>query len=504
MQLNHDLATTPAGPSRFPLFVPGLPRGVLSFDILPPLGMRLTFLPRPPPARPGKRSRAAADIDGEHSCLQKKKRRLRLFLITSRLSPQFSHPATNIVDRGSSKIAVWAKQKALGRNLLRKAAILNRIRRQTVATRSRDDEYARSPAGQEKEQEQLQMAKLEFDHGSIDTYTRPVHSTTHSVPPTAAVRTGDHFVVSGSPSSSPSSSRSPSPTSSSSPPLKAIREDTPPTYRSPNAAYAYSPPRAQIPRRDYSPLPPSPLGLSNYDAFDGDEGGSDPYSRFDDDDEHVHIPYDDDDDDVPFSPSAVTITSVTTAATSTNEAVQTPPPLYTDFQLLDPGESVFTEYEQVKEGADAVWPSTLSMSVSEPQQTSTLSPGSTSPNFPAVVATATATAASSKRTDSFAMSPNLRPLIPAPISRPSSTSANFAAAAELVRSPSGSQNFTASRMNTSIPMSPNFLPSPAASTPRSTALDTVPPKRNHGAQTGEASKDQLERRRQRDYMFMKF
>ncbi|KAH9877734.1 hypothetical protein J1614_002951 [Plenodomus biglobosus] len=377
--------------------------------------MGLTFLPRPPPSRPGKRSRAAADIDGEHSCLQKKKRRLRLILITSRLSPQFSHPATNIVDRGSSKIAVWAKQKALGRNLLRKAAILNRIRRQSAASRGIGSTYTRSPLTQEKEQQQLHMARLEFDHGAVDTYTRPVHSTTHSIPPTAAIRTGDHFVVSGSPSSSPSSSRSPSPTSSSPHPKSVGEESTStPAYHSPNAAYAYSPPRAQIPRRDYSPLPPSPLGLSNYDAFDLDEGISGRYHRFDDgDDEQIVIPYndDDEDDEVPFSPSAVTSASITTVGTTTNEAVQTPPPLYSDIELLDPSESVFGAYDQVKEGADATWPSPIAL----PQtQLPGLSPGSTSPNFPTAVATAPTYSSCPKRTDSFTMSPNLRPLLPIP------------------------------------------------------------------------------------------
>ena len=76
-----------------------------------------------------KRPRPRTDVDGERSGESgKKKRRLRLFLITSRLSPPFSTPPTYIVGRGSSKIAIWAKQKALGRNLLRKAAILNHVR----------------------------------------------------------------------------------------------------------------------------------------------------------------------------------------------------------------------------------------------------------------------------------------------------------------------------------------------------------------------------------------
>jgi hypothetical protein len=78
-----------------------------------------------------KRSRALADI-GDQPCGPKKKRRLRLLLITSRLSRPFSTPATHIVDRGSSKIAVWAKQKHLIPQALRKAAIMNRVRRRTL------------------------------------------------------------------------------------------------------------------------------------------------------------------------------------------------------------------------------------------------------------------------------------------------------------------------------------------------------------------------------------
>ncbi|KAH9871496.1 hypothetical protein IAQ61_005675 [Plenodomus lingam] len=410
MQATQDHATTTTGPNLAPLFIPGVTRGSLPVGLLPPLDMPLTFLPQPSPSRAGKRSRAAADIDGEHSCLQKKKRRLRLLLITSRLSPQFSHPATNIVDRGSSKIAVWAKQKALGRNLLRKAAILNRIRRQTIASsRGRGSRDSRSPVQQEKEREQLQLAKLEFDHGAIDTYTRPVHSTTHSVPPTAAVRTGKHFIVSASPSSSPS----PSPTSSS-PPLKAKPEKSTstPTYRSPNAAYAFSPQRAQASCRDHSPLPPSPLGLSNYDAFDR-EGGPNRYNRFDDDDDELQflIPYNDDDgddDDVPFSPSAATSTSITMAAKSTDQAIPSPLlPLSPNLKPLDPNDSVFGAYDRVDDSVDETWPTIISPPQVQPLPA--LSPGSTSPNFPSVLAPAQTGASWTRSTDSFAVSPNLGP-----------------------------------------------------------------------------------------------
>jgi len=131
-------------------------------------------------SRPPKRRRPLADVDGEgHE--RKKKRRLRLFLITSRLSRPFSAPATNIVDRGISKIAVWAKNKALGRNVLRKAAIMNRIKREAEARR-------------EVEQRHLEVARQ------------------------ASLKQQCHI--------------------------------------------------GKISRRCYIPMPPSPLGLSNYDALD--------------------------------------------------------------------------------------------------------------------------------------------------------------------------------------------------------------------------------------------
>jgi len=79
-------------------------------------------------SKPFKRRRALSDVDGDGN-EGRKKRRLRLYLITSRLSRPFSQPASNIVNRGISKIAIWGKKnKALGRNTLRKAAIMNRVR----------------------------------------------------------------------------------------------------------------------------------------------------------------------------------------------------------------------------------------------------------------------------------------------------------------------------------------------------------------------------------------
>lgn len=87
-------------------------------------------LPAPAlPNRPCKRRRALSDVDGDGDGSEaRKKRRLRLYLVTSRLSRPFSQPASNIVHRGGSKVAIWGKTKPLGRNWLRKAAIMNRIR----------------------------------------------------------------------------------------------------------------------------------------------------------------------------------------------------------------------------------------------------------------------------------------------------------------------------------------------------------------------------------------
>ncbi|KAH5423544.1 hypothetical protein HBI23_198800 [Parastagonospora nodorum] len=417
--------------------------------------MGLTFLPRPQP-QPRKRSRAIADIDGEHSCLQKKKRRLRLFLITSRLSPQFSHPATNIVDRGSSKIAVWAKQKSLGRNLLRKAAILNHIRRGVISAEERGVQPRQVLVEQEREQNELALAKLEFNYGSIDTYTRPVTSRMPSVPPSGAVRTRNRFVVSGSPTSSPTSSRSPSPTPSS-PPLGASQDDHVSDYRSPNEAFASLLPRAQVPRKDYLPLPPSPLGLSNYDAFDADD---DPYPHLDDDDDESSVNLFDEDEDadsVPFSPSAVAETSIS-SHTGASHLLNTPlllvPP---DLDILDHSEPVFGDYDQVDGGEHAAWPSNSA------ETTTRSATGSSSPDFHALFATAHA-----KRTDSFATSPNFRPVISkSPLlrtSRPVSRSPNFSSAAP------SSPNFAPTSLSACV--SPNFAP--VAASPNFTSTVASP------------------------------
>lgn len=351
--------------------------------------MALIFLPRPSPPRPRKRCRAVTDIDGEHSSLQKKKRRLRLFLITSRLSPEFSSPATNIVDRGTSKIAVWAKQKALGRNLLRKAAILNRIRRRGQTPKEKYEDLGPSLVEQEREQKQLELARLAFVYGSHDTHTRPVVQKDSPFPPTTVIRVGDRFNLSGSPNapSSVSSSSSSSPSS----PNDEVENST---FQSPNDAYSNTPCRTQTPRRTYIPLPPSPLGLSNYDAFDLEDDIPDPYAHFDDDDDEDQ--YDQDLSFNPASPSANTSSSFTsTIDTGPSETLRTPPQMiYSDFSILDPGEPVIGDYDQVDEGADAIWPNALGHGGSSGYAASASNDGNTprivscSPNFPAIFATA--------------------------------------------------------------------------------------------------------------------
>lgn len=88
-----------------------------------------------------KRSRPRTDVDGEGSGnMQKKKRRLRLYLITSRLSKPYATPPTHINSRGTVRVGVWARQRVLGRDLLRKAAMLNSIRIRKIAAKEAEQQ----------------------------------------------------------------------------------------------------------------------------------------------------------------------------------------------------------------------------------------------------------------------------------------------------------------------------------------------------------------------------
>ena len=101
-----------------------------------------TFVRYPSP----KRIRSTTDVDGEGSGdIHSKKRRLRLDLVTSRLSRPFATPTTNIVSRGSSKLAILSRRKALGRNALRKAAILNSIKKKNPPLRKMEISFPSAP-----------------------------------------------------------------------------------------------------------------------------------------------------------------------------------------------------------------------------------------------------------------------------------------------------------------------------------------------------------------------
>lgn len=213
---------------------------VFTFEVGAPVP-QLTFSLPTCTTTPRKRFRPVADVDGEHSSGQhKKKRRLRLLLITSRLSLPFSQPASNIVNRGSSKIALWAKQKSSGRNLLRKAAIINRVRHCQAKLPSTSNLPVTSQAQEEVRQT--------FLYGSPDTFTHPVIQTTDPSQP---------VVLSPNFTTPPALVRGPT-----------VERETPDDTPLPSKQQAPSP---HVPRRDYIPLPPSPLGLSNYDALDSED-----------------------------------------------------------------------------------------------------------------------------------------------------------------------------------------------------------------------------------------
>ena len=99
-----------------------------------PLAVRL---PEPASRKVLKRSRTARDLDGgDPENAQRKKRRLRLNLVTSRLSRPYATPATHISGGKGWRMGLLARQMAAGGKLLQKAAILNAIaiRRKTEST----------------------------------------------------------------------------------------------------------------------------------------------------------------------------------------------------------------------------------------------------------------------------------------------------------------------------------------------------------------------------------
>ncbi|KAL8718334.1 MAG: hypothetical protein Q9225_004513 [Loekoesia sp. 1 TL-2023] len=76
-----------------------------------------------------KRHRSETDVDGEDSInSQRKKRRLRFDLVTSRLSKPYATPATHIIIRKGRRPGPWTKPRISARSPLRRAAILNAVK----------------------------------------------------------------------------------------------------------------------------------------------------------------------------------------------------------------------------------------------------------------------------------------------------------------------------------------------------------------------------------------
>jgi len=121
----------------------------------------------------------------------------------------------------------------------------------------------------------------------------------------------------------------------------------------PPAPLSAAPP-VRLPRRSYLPLPPSPLGISNYDALDLED--------------EVRSPYDDDDDDDLSSSDAEmlgspcgTSASYSSTVETSSDAARTPPfpvQYYSDFSVLEPEEAVVGDYDGVDgpEGVEPIWP----------------------------------------------------------------------------------------------------------------------------------------------------
>ncbi|OAX79530.1 hypothetical protein ACJ72_06150 [Emergomyces africanus] len=215
-------------------------QGTFTFSASPATSNRLSFSfkssPPPPDSSHLKRPRPLTDVDGESSVGQKKKRRLRLAFVTSRLSCPFSFPSTYIVSRGSSKIAVWAKQKASGRYLLRKAAIMNRIRKHAFVDYMDDPQEFHAAR---------QLVILFSLSNAPDASAAPCAFTN---PPARGDRLTWTTAECRTPSTTPA----------------CLRNDHLPPCNPPSPQSA--------PRRQYIPLPPSPLCLTNYDIFDNEDG----------------------------------------------------------------------------------------------------------------------------------------------------------------------------------------------------------------------------------------
>lgn len=175
----------------------------------PPLSFTRSPSPSPPEAAesqcssyPRKRARPLADIDGLDFAFRDytKKRRLRLKLVTSRLSEPYAVPPTNILERGNCpRVALWAKGRCVARGVLRKAAILNKIKRDAMAARAAHERQVEAARRQFRER-LAAAAHASFQRSNVVRYHRPVDRRRTPPPPPPAQET--------------SPARSPSPASS--------------------------------------------------------------------------------------------------------------------------------------------------------------------------------------------------------------------------------------------------------------------------------------------------
>ncbi|MCJ1350898.1 MAG: hypothetical protein MMC33_000879 [Icmadophila ericetorum] len=154
-----------------------------SKPVFPPSPLNSSRLPI------SKQVRSSGDVDGENTAqMQKRKRRLELQLITSRLSRPFAIPSAYLVGRTGSRVAVWTRSKIIGTNFLRRAAILNSMRKKGLHARKRDNEQLKSiqayDAGKNPDLEYIAEEAEEGPRLVIDDISeqeRPPQTNTFSV-----------------------------------------------------------------------------------------------------------------------------------------------------------------------------------------------------------------------------------------------------------------------------------------------------------------------------------
>lgn len=263
----------PAAPTLNPLAEPTQNGNYFTFNA-GPLALPLSFsFPRPkdvptpaftfslappdPPKRednPLKRRRRLTDVDGDlTSALLRKKRRLRLTLITSRLSQPYSYPATNIIDRGGNKAAVLARYRRSRAGLVASSAAARGLAKYN-STGGAYVSGAGMPEPLLRKAAMLNRLRL---HGNQRLGSgKPILSEAEAAPLKCQLR-----------------SQEPENMIATEEPFVETTANQP--IESPNMN-----PNFMAAKMPYAPQTPSPLGMTNYDALDleddypDDEDGS--------------------------------------------------------------------------------------------------------------------------------------------------------------------------------------------------------------------------------------